>query len=206
MSSKKRIAIITEVGIFSGLSVLLYYLRFPLPFLFPGFLQIQFSALPIVIAGYALGPQLGALVLVIKTLVCLPFTTTMGVGDLADFLINLTYLLITSLIYLKNKSRKTAAFSLVYGSIGWLIVSALANYFILVPFYIELFMKGDVDVFVTACRIVPFLTKDNYRTMYVLFAAIPFNMIISTVVSIVTFTVYKRISQALDRFEDEKKS
>lgn len=201
MKSKKRIVAITEVGVFSGLSVLLYYLRFSLPFLFPGFLQIQFSALPIVIAGYALGPKLGALVLVIKTLVCLPFTTTMGVGDLADFLINLAYLLITSLVYLKNKTKKTAAISLLYGSIGWLIVSALANYFILVPFYIELFMKGDVDVFVSACRIVPYLTADNYRTMYVLFAAIPFNMIISTFVSVVTFIVYKRISKVIDHFE-----
>ena len=206
MNHKKRIAVITEVGVFSGLSVLLYYLRFPLPFLFPGFLQIQFSALPIVIAGFALGPKLGLLVLVIKTIICIPFTTTMGVGDLADFLINLVYLLITSTIYLKNKTKKTAFKSLIYGSIGWLIVSALANYFILVPFYIQLFMKGDVDVFVTACRIVPFLTKDNYQTMYVLFAAIPFNMIISTVVSFVTFVVYKRISQALDRFEGEQNS
>lgn len=204
MNPKKRIAIITEVGIFSGLSVLLYYMRFPLPFLFPSFLQIQFSALPVVIAGFALGPKLGAIVLIIKTIICIPFTTTMGVGDLADFLINLAYLLITSILYLKNKTKKVAAKSLFYGSIGWIIVSALANYFILVPFYIELFMKGDVDVFVSACRIVPLLTKDNYRIMYVLFAAIPFNMIISAVVSIVTFIVYKRISQILDRFEEEK--
>ena len=202
MSTRKRITAITEVGIFAGLSVLLYYLRFPLPFLFPNFLEIQFSALPIVIAGYALGPKYGVLILVIKTLICLPFTTTSGVGDLADFLINLTYLLITSILYMNNKTKKTASLSLIYGTIGWIIVSAIANYFILVPFYIELFMKGDINVFVSACKIVPFLNKDNYHIMYVLFAAIPFNMIISTIVSLVTFVVYKRISRVLDRFEE----
>ncbi len=200
-NNKNKIAVIAEVGIFSALSVILYYIRFPLPFLFPGFLQIQFSALPIVIAGFALGPKLGFLVLFIKTLICLPFTTTVGVGDLADFIICLAYLLTTSIIYLKNKTKKTAGIALLFGMLAWVIISALANYFILVPFYIEMFMKGDVDLFIATCKIVPYLNSDNYRLMYVLFAAIPFNLLISTIVSFVTFIVYKRVSITLDRFE-----
>ena len=200
-SKKSKVVAIAEVGIFASLSVILYYLRFSLPFLFPGFLELQFSALPIVIAGYALGPKYGVLVLVIKTLVCLPFTTTACVGDLADFLINLSFVLVTSMVYLQNKTKKNAAVSLVLGSVAWLIVSALANYFILVPFYINLFMGGDVNIFVGACSIVPNLDATNYRIMYVLLAALPFNLMISTVVSLITFIVYKRISKVIDKFE-----
>lgn len=200
MNSKRiDISKLSKIGIFSALSVVLYFLRFPLP-IFPEFLKIQFSALPLVIIGYTLGPIEGMIALVIKTLVCLPFTSTMYVGDLADFLICTSYILTTSLMYKANKTKKSAAISLFVGSVFWLIMAMLANYFILIPFFINVMLKGNVAGFVGMCSVIPGITIDNYRLYYLLYAAIPFNLIITTAVSLVTFVVYKRISKILSRY------
>ena len=193
MNKKIRIKYVVEVGIFAALSVVLYFLRFPLP-IFPSFLEIQFSALPIVIIGFSLGPVAGAITLLIKSLICLPFTTTMGVGDLADLLIGLSFILTTSLIYKKNKTKKGAIIALCFGSLAWIISAVVMNYFVLVPFFIEMMFKGNVEGFVSICQVIPNITISNYKIYYVLFATIPFNLIISTVVSLVTFFVYKKIS------------
>ena len=191
--SKQRIKNISVTAIFTGISVILYFLKFPLPF-FPSFLKIQFSALPIVIIGFALGPVYGFLALIAKSLICLPMTETMYVGDLADFVIGSGYILSTSCLYKQNTSKKGAFFSLLIGSGVWIILGCIANYFILVPFYIEVFMKANINNFVAACSIIPGITIDNYKEVYVLLGALPFNVLISFAVSGITFIVYKRIS------------
>ena len=66
---KQQINWIVKVAIFGAISGLLYYLRFPLPFIFPPFLDVQFSNLPAVLSGFILGPLGGILVLVIKIVV-----------------------------------------------------------------------------------------------------------------------------------------
>ncbi len=196
MKNNEKIKKIAVIGIFSALSVVLYFLRFSLP-IFPPFLQIQFSALPLVIIGYIYGPICGMITLIVKTLVCLPFSQTLYVGDLADFLIGTSYILITSLMYKINKTKKNAAISLCVGSLSWIIVSVLANYFILVPFFINVMLKGNVSGFLIMCECISGITEENYRIMYVMYGALPFNVIITILVSLVTFFVYKRVSKII---------
>lgn len=195
----ERIKKIAIIGIFSTLSIVLYYLRFSLPF-FPEFLKIQFSALPLVIVGYTQGPISGIIALILKTLVCLPLTKTSGVGDLADFIICTAYILTTSLIYKFKKNKKNAGISLIIGVLVWVFVSAAVNYFILIPLYIELLFEGNVESFVNMCFVIPDINNENYKLYYTLYAAIPFNLIISFVVSVITYIVYKRISDILSRY------
>ena len=59
---------IAKLGIFAALSVILYFLNFPLPF-FPPFLEIHLSDLPALICGFALGPLGAVLTVVIKILI-----------------------------------------------------------------------------------------------------------------------------------------
>ena len=85
MKNKKLINYITKVAIFSALSTVLYvWVKFPLPFLFPSFLDVQFSNLPAILAGLALGPLGGALVVIIRTLgkIAISGSGTMYVGDI----------------------------------------------------------------------------------------------------------------------------
>ena len=60
--NKKTIDYMTKIAILAALSSILYFIpKFPLPFLFPSFLEIQFSNLPAILGGFILGPFAGGL-------------------------------------------------------------------------------------------------------------------------------------------------
>ena len=205
--SNKRINMkLVQVAILAAISTILYLpmFSFPLPFLFPGFLELQFSNLPAIIGGFALGPFGGCLIIIIKTILKLFFagTTTAYVGEVADIIIGIMVVLTTSLLYKQKKTKKRAAISLGAGSLVWIVISVLANWIVLVPFYIELFMNGDLNIFIGACSVIPGINENNYMLMYLIFGAGLFNLMISILTSLITFFVYKRISILFDKMEE----
>lgn len=205
--NNKRITMkLVQVAILSAISTILYLpmFSFPLPFMFPGFLELQFSNLPAIIGGFAVGPLGGCIIIIIKTILKLFFsgTTTAYVGELADVIIGIIVVLTTSLLYKQKKTKKRAAISLCVGSLVWVVISILANWIVLVPFYIELFMNGDLNIFIGACSVIPGINESNYMLMYLIFGAGLFNLMISILTSLVTFFVYKRISILFDKMEE----
>ncbi|MBQ8292527.1 MAG: ECF transporter S component [Bacilli bacterium] len=196
---------IVQIAILSAISTLLYLpiFSFPLSFIFPQFLEIQFSNLPALIGGFAIGPVGGCLIIIIKTVLklFLSGTTTSYVGEMADIIIGCILVLSTSLIYKKIKSKKGALISLGIGCLVWVVSAVIANGVVLVPFYIELFMGGNVEVFVKACSVIPGINEGNYMTMYLIFGAGLFNLVLSIITSVITFFIYKRISILFDKME-----
>ena len=198
----------TALSILAALSVVLYYfIKFPityiLPFM-PPFLEIHFSAVPIYIAGFLFGPLSGAVVAVLRFLAKLPGTTTMGVGELQDLIIGLLTVVVASLIYHKIKTKKGSVIALSSTVIIWTFISVITNWLFIVPFYISLYFGGDASAFTQMLSKLPGV-DNNYMLAYILYAVIPFNLIISTLSSVITFLVYKRVSIAYDtvgRFEN----
>ena len=194
---------IAQIAILAALSTVLYFtLKFPLPFLFPSFLDIQFSNLPAIIGGFVFGPVAGAVIILIRTIIKLPFSSTMFVGELADLIIGLATVLTSSIIYRRMHTKKGAVIALVCGSFAWVFVAVIANYFVLLPFYIQFYFGGEVQAFLGLLSIIPGINESNYLIRYTIFTAIPFNILLSTLVSIITFLVYKRIS-ILFKVQDE---
>lgn len=205
--SKITTAWIAKVAILAALSIVLYNIKISLSPPFPSFLKLQFSNLPLVIGGFLLGPKAGMVILLIRTVVHLPTSNTQMVGELADFIIGTGYVLTTSIIYRKQKTKKGGIIALSVGLLVWILVACIANYFILIPFYIEFIMFG-VEPFVEMCKVfMPQMTVDNYKIVYTLAAALPFNLVISILVTIVTFFTYKRLSFLFNKitFEKEEK-
>lgn len=198
MKNKKLINYITKVAIFSALSTVLYvWVKFPLPFLFPAFLDIQFSNLPAILAGLSLGPLGGALVVIIRTLGKLAITGsgTAYVGELADLLIGLATVLTISFIYKFNRTKKGGIIALLVGTIVWIISAVLMNWLFIIPAYIKLMFNGTAAPLISMCQsVLPNMNENNFMAMYIFGAALPFNTLLSTIVGIITFFVYKRIS------------
>lgn len=187
----------TKIAIFSALSTILYFFpKFPLPFLFPSFLDIQFSNLPAILGSFVLGPVGGCLIIIIRTLIKLPFSSTACVGELADLLIGLATVLTSSLIYKRHKTKKGGAIALVFGVVSWVLMAIIANYTFLIDFYAKFYADmGGMDMIVSVCqKVLPNINRDNFMLYYILGAIVPFNLLLSVIVSIVTFLVYKRVS------------
>ena len=80
---RNKIEYIVKIAMYTALSFVLYaFVKFPLPFAFPGFLDIQISELPALIAGFSMGPVSGCLVIVLKCLLKFPLSTTQFVAYL----------------------------------------------------------------------------------------------------------------------------
>lgn len=185
----------------TALSFLLYYLKFPLPFIFPVFLDIQLSNLPAIIGGFILGPIGGGAIVFTRTLIKLPFSETAGVGELIDLIIGLSTVLTSSIIYKKLKTRKGAVIASLSGMFVWVFVAVMANYLFVLDFYVEFYFDGKLEPLLGMMSIIPGgVDATNYMWKYIVYAAIPFNILLSGLVYLITFLVYKRISHLIDHF------
>lgn len=200
MNTRKRIMWMVECAMLSALAIVLYYFpKFPLP-IFPEILKIQFSMLPTLIGGFALGPVGGVLICVIKFLFKIIATNSAGIGEFVDLGIGVCVSLATSLMYAKFHTKKGALIALGGGIIIWIIMGAVLNGVVAIPLYMKLYGL-DAEGIVALLKIVPGINESNYMFNYILYACIPFNLIISITVSVITFFVYKRISYLFDKMD-----
>lgn len=197
-AASRKLLFIVTAGILAAISTVLRFLETPLPMI-PTFLQLDFSNIPALIGGFALGPIAGTAILLIKNLIYLPFTKTLGVGEVADFVISLTFVLTASLIYKYKKNRKGAFTGMATGTgIMSFVAAPLMNYFVLVPFYVWLFFGNNIDKLIElSAKVNPSITS---VWTYVLFAVVPFNIIKCVAVSIVTGILYKPLSPILHKY------
>lgn len=199
----RKTKFISVVAIFGSLASILYVvpgLQFPLPF-FPPFLKIQFSNFPAILCGFITGPFGGVLVILIKVIVKILFTwsDTMLVGELADIIIGLSVVLSSSLIYKKVHDKKGGIYALISSGIVWVVMACLLNYFILIPSYIKLLFDGNVESFIGLCSIIPGINESNYMSSYLLYAVLPFNLILASISNFITFVVYKKTSDFIKK-------
>lgn len=195
---KPTITYIVQVGILAAISIVLYYFpKFSLPF-FPSFLSVQFSMLPALIASFALGPVGGIIVVVIKFLFKVVSTRSAAIGEIADLIIGLAVVISAGFIYSFKRSKKGAFFAIITTIIVWCLVGVLINYTILIPAYVKMY---GVNVVLGLLKKLPGVTADNYLIKYIVYACLPFNLMLSCVVSVVTLLIYKRISFLFEKME-----
>ncbi len=195
------------VAIFAALSALLYTIvpKFSLP-IFPVFLEVNFSMIPIVICAFMLGPVDGAICVLVRFLIKLPATSTMCVGETADFLIGLPVALGAGLMYHKTnfKHKELYAFLLAFGL--WVLMGIITNACINIPFYSAV-IPGGMDAIIWASSsafrtisggAIKEITTDNFMFYYLLCAVLPFNVLLASIVLIVTWPIHKRLKILYD--------
>ena len=198
---------VAKVAILSALSFVLYMFgKFNLPFMFPSFLEMQFSELPAILAGFSMGPIAGAIVIIVKCLIKFPFTSTVFVGETMDIILGLFYVLTASIIYNRNKTRKNAVIGLIVGTVIATVFAMIFNRVVAIPFYVKLYFGGNFSSIVGMCSsLYPSVTEDTFYLFYIFVAVLPFNLLRLGLVSIVTFFVYNRLSKILHwEFKNKK--
>ena len=141
---------------------------------------------------------------IIRTIVKIPFTHTLCVGELQDLIISLAICCVSGFIYMKKKSKKTAVIALIFSSIIWTLIAVLSNAFVSIPIYIRFMFNGNEEILANIIgQVIPNVTVENYLIKYLLLSCLPFNVLLSTLVSVITFLVYKKSSILFKRFIDK---
>ena len=177
----------------SALAVILYlFVKFPLPF-FPPFLEMNFSMLPIIIALLLFGFKDASIVAILRVGAKLLFmgSSTAYVGELADFLMSFIILLIMFLVSKWSKKSYIMVITLV---LAWVFAGVITNLFVNIPLYIRL-MGMSYESLAEMCSVIPGITADNFLIKYTLYAVIPFNALLSIIVTTLSVPVCTRLSK-----------
>lgn len=188
--STRKIAVI---GVFAAIAGILMSVEIPIP-LIPTTHKFEFGDLPAMICGFAFGPVAAVLVEFIKVFIksLIRPTQTAFVGELANFIIGCSYVLPATVFYWIKKSKKNALISCIIGAASMVIVGALINQFYIIPTFAKMYCGGDINkVLGMGAAVNPLIDS---VTMYVLFAAVPINLLKSVSVSALVMWLYKPLS------------
>ena len=190
---------ITRTAIFAAMAIILYlvpFLKFKLPF-FPAFLEIHLDEIPLLIAGFAYGPLSALLGILVKTLVKLPMTTTLGVGELADLIYSIAFIIPAAFIYKKHRSFKGMLVSIGISTIVQLLVSCFITTFLILDFY--MFVMNLPRAAIMGMVKAAGINIDSLDWPFFFAVALPFNAMKDVIVVIVTILIYKRLHKLVEK-------
>ena len=188
---------ITLIGIFSALAAVLMYLEIPFFFAPPEAYKLDFSEVPVLISSFMLGPVEGIITECLKIAIKLIIkpTSTAFVGEFANLVVGITFVLPASIVYKKKKTRKGALIGMTAGTLTMTVVGCFVNAFILLPAFAYLFGNVPVsEIIKLGTAVNPAIT--NMFTFIVL-AVVPVNIVKGVLVSLVVFLIYKPVTKGI---------
>ena len=188
-SGQSRIRKLVMTALLSALATVLMFVSFSVPFV-PSFIKLDLSELPALIAAFSMGPLSGVAVCLVKNLVNLLFTYSMGVGELCNFLLGVAFVLPAGLIYKKRNDRKGALIGALTGALTMGVISIFINYYLVYPVYAKLLMP--MDVILGMYQAINPKVSNLWQALC--FFNAPFTFVKGLISVAITFLIYKRIS------------
>lgn len=173
MQTYSKTKILAGSAVFAALAYLVSFLEFPI---FPAapFLKLDFSNVFILLGAFMFGPVSGVAVSAVKELICF-FTksSTGGVGEIANFLLTTSFILVPAVAYRYKKGFPWVCLYLVAGIVLQTAMALVVNKFINFPLF-----NMPESAFLS---LWPFIVW--------------FNLIKGAAVSAVTMIMYKQVSR-----------
>lgn len=183
---------ITFIALFAALATILMYFEFPLPFM-PPFLKVDLSGAVVLIGAFIFGIKPAISMILVKDLIHLMQTQTGGSGELADFLMLSTLVIVSVSIYSISKTRKTAFWACMAGTVAMAIMGMLTNYFVIIPYY-SMMMPLEA-IFAMCAEVNPLV---NGMSGYLLLGVFPFNVFKGIILTTITMLAYKKLRVFID--------
>lgn len=183
----------SRIAILGALAGVLMFLDFPIG-IAPDFYKLDLANIPCLISSFAMGPIPGVLTVVLKILIklILKGSRTVGIGEIADFVISGVFCLSAAIIYQHNKSKHNAIKAMMVSTLLTVIVAVIMNYYVLLPFYSQ-FLSLEGIIAAGAAIFSSIHTKWDF----VLTCVLLFNVIKFIITDFITLIIYKKISPLL---------
>lgn len=184
---------IAYIATFTAISFALRFLQFPILPAVP-FLKFDFSDAFILICAYALGPVAGIIAGVMKEVIYgIAFTGSAFVGEIANIIILIPFILIPSIMYKKHKGIKPVLFWLAVACVVRTIWSIPVNLLLNFPAFMGFNWELGMSMF--------------WKVWY---WATLFNLIKNIILAVVVMLLYKSVSRLIhlinSKFDKEKES
>ena len=189
---KTNIRKLTGTAMLSAAAYVLMFLEFPIPFLIPPFIKMDFSELPALMAAFAYGPVSGVLVCLIKNLLHLMNTQSGGVGELSNFILGAAFVLTAGLVYKKVHTKKGALIGSLIGAAVMGFISLFTNYYVVCPIYTN-FMP--MDAIIGAYQLILPSVDDLWDCLLIF--NLPFTIAKGLCSVVITMFIYKPLRNIL---------
>jgi len=188
-----RTRYLTTIAILSAIAVILMFFELPIPMM-PGFLKLDVSELPAIIGAFILGPMAGVFIELIKNILHLGSSNTMGIGEMANFLVGVSFVIPAGYFYRRNSSHTGAVLSLGFATLVMMASASVLNYFVLIPLY-QTVLHFPLDQMIALGTVANphIIDLPSFITM----AIAPFNMIKGFIISVFTMMIYKKVFTVL---------
>ncbi len=178
----------TRIAVLTAAACILDLIQIPIV----AFYKLDFGNVPVLLGAFSMGTVPGIIILALKCLIGLIHTSSMGIGKLADFIMSAALIIPAGLLYHRNKTRKTAVWGMLTGTLCMTVVGVLVNLWILIPFYMTAFhmdMQGILNYAGVA--------GVDAQWKLLLMITGPFNLLKGLLLSLVTGLIYKPLSPLL---------
>ncbi len=193
-TKKTNLRAITVTAILGAIGFVLMFLEFGLPIM-PSFIKFDFSELPALIASFAYGPVYGILVCFLKNALHLLVTSTAGVGELANFLMGIFFVVPAGLIYRYRKNRTSALIGSLVGAITMGVACVAINYFLVYPIYYQIMIPE--QVILSAYQAILPGVDSIFKSLLIF--NLPFTTVKGLVDALICFLIYKKLSPILKK-------
>ncbi len=182
-----------RIALLSAISFILFrFLEIPVI----GFYKIDLSGIPVLLAGFSMGPLAGILTLLIKDLLGIIGSSSGGIGEIADFFMLASLVVPVTIVYQYRHTRATVLWGLLGGTVLMIMSGMLLNYYVLIPLYTS-FMSVESIISIMD-NALPFL-KINTLKELIFYVTGPFNLLKGLVLSVLTYWIYPYVSPLLKK-------
>lgn len=193
---KNKIKTITQIAIFTAIATVVSLLNLPLPFL-PSFYKLNLSNAIVLIGGFSLGALEGVIIILLRMVLSflLKGTSTFFIGDVANCILSIFFVLPSFIIYKKNRTLKGAIIGMIFGIFSLLFFSVILNYFVFIPLYSNVLMVP-IEKLLSLFHV-------NNLFEFILFFVLPFNLLKGVVCSLIALITYKRLSKFINKISSK---
>lgn len=194
---------LTLTAMFGALAAVLMLFELPIFFTLP-FIKLDFSDVPVILGAYMLGPLWGCVIAFIK--IALNFvlngTTTVGIGELANLLFTIAYVLPAVFLYRLKRTKKSAVLSLAAATLAASVFAVVLDWFMVFPFYISVSSDLTMDAVIGMASGANPLVHNAFTMM--LFSVFPANLLKYTLASVLTFFAYAPLRKLINSFQKDR--
>lgn len=184
---------LVKIGMLSAVSIVLMMFEIAFP-IFPFFLKMDISDLPALVGAVTMGPTAGVMIELIKNILHLFKTSTAGVGELANFLVGIAFVIPIGILYKKHKTLKGFIAGFILGTILMAVTACVFNYYVLIPAFAVAF-GTDIKEFVSIAQKINSNIVDFKTLIY--FAIAPFNILKAIIIAPLGYIVCKLLKPVL---------